>query len=110
MESETRKPFVRYSFFRVDSEWWGSIPRLQPRHPRSGVEREWRGLTPHQRLVARKQLINAVAEFDGGVDIHSYSLVGTRADVDFMLWQISPSLEAFRDWPPAFEPPAWGDT
>ena len=73
MESETRKPFVRYSFFRVDGEW--------------------RKLPEEQRREGRAQLVEAVAELGSTMDIRSYSLIGTRADVDFMLWQISPSLD-----------------
>ena len=76
MESETRKPFVRYSFFRVDGEW--------------------RRLPEGQRREGRAQLVEAVAELGSSMDIRSYSLIGTRADVDFMLWQISPSLEALQ--------------
>ena len=76
MESETRKPFVRYSFFRVDSEW--------------------RRLSEGQRREGRAQLVETVAEPGSDMDVRSYSLIGTRADVDFMLWQISPSLEALQ--------------
>lgn len=76
MESETRKPFVRYSFFRVDGEW--------------------RKLSDGQRQEGRAQLVETVAELGSNMDIRSYSLIGTRADVDFMLWQISPSLEALQ--------------
>jgi chlorite dismutase len=76
MESETRKPFVRYSFFRVDGEW--------------------RRLSERERRVGRAQLVEAVAELGSTMDILSYSLIGTRADVDFMLWQISPSLDALQ--------------
>ncbi len=76
MESETRKPFVRYSFFRVDGEW--------------------RKLPEGQHREGRAQLVEAVAELGSTMDIRSYSLIGTRADVDFMLWQISPSLDALQ--------------
>ena len=76
MESETRKPFVRYSFFRVDSEW--------------------RRLPEGQRREGRAQLVETVAEPGSDVEVRSYSLIGTHADVDFMLWQISPSLEALQ--------------
>ena len=90
MESETRKPFVRYSFFRVDGEW--------------------RRLSERERRVGRAQLVEAVAELGSTMDILSYSLIGTRADVDFMLWQISPAWMRFRAWLPAFSPPEWGDS
>ena len=77
MESETRKPFIRYSFFRV--------------------EPEWRRLAEGERREGRAQLVEAIEEMGSAVDVRSYSLIGTRADVDFMLWQISPSLEALQD-------------
>ena len=76
MEPDTRKPFIRYSFFRV--------------------EPEWRRLDDGQRREGRAQLVEAVAELGSTIDVHSYSLVGTRADVDFMLWQIAPSLESLQ--------------
>ena len=76
MEPETRKPFIRYSFFRV--------------------EQEWRRLTEGERREGRAQLVEAIEEMGSAVDVRSYSLIGTRADVDFMLWQISPSLEALQ--------------
>ena len=76
MEPEIRKPFVRYSFFRVETGW--------------------RGLSEDQRKQGRSQLVEVVAELSSAMDIRSYSLLGTRAEVDFLLWQISPSLEALQ--------------
>ena len=38
-----------------------------------------------------------VAEFSGRLAMASYSLVGIRGDVDFMIWSVSPSLEAVNE-------------
>ena len=76
MESEMRKPFIRYSFFRADPAW--------------------RRLSDSQRREGRAQLVETIAELGSTLDVRSYSLLGTRADVDFMLWQISPRLEALQ--------------
>ncbi len=77
MEDETRKPFIRYSFFRAEPDW-GRLPE-------------------DERRMGRAQLVEAVAEMGAVIDVRSYSLIGTRADADFMLWQIAPSLEALQN-------------
>ena len=69
-----RRDFVKHSFFKV-------FP-------------EWRRLSTTDREHSKRQFAEVVAEFTGHMVLGSYSLVGTRAETDFMLWQISPSLEA----------------
>jgi chlorite dismutase len=69
--------FVRYSFLKA--------------------EPEWRRLPSLERERGRAEFEAVVEEFAQGMEIHSYSLMGTRGDVDFMLWQISPSLELLQE-------------
>ena len=77
MQSEGRRDFVKYSFFKVDPQW--------------------RQLSPGERAHSKKEFDEVVAEFSDRVTLASYSLTGTRADVDFMLWKICPTLEPISD-------------
>jgi chlorite dismutase len=77
MVEEGRRDFVKHSFFKVSSEW--------------------RRLPPGERDHSKNQFAEVVAEFSDRIAIGSYSLVGTRGDVDFMLWKISPALEAINE-------------
>ena len=77
MAQEGRRDFVKYSFFKVDPQW--------------------RRLSPGERSHSKNEFAEVVAEFTGSVTMASYSLAGTRGDVDFMLWKISPTLEPLND-------------
>jgi len=58
------------------------------------VSPEWRRLDETQRASDKRELA-AVA--DGmGVRVHAYSLAGTRADADLLLWAVADDLEALR--------------
>jgi len=74
MTQERRRDFVKHSFYKVSPEW--------------------RRLSPGEKEHSKSQFAEVVAEFSDRIDMGSYSLVGTRADVDFMLWEISPTLDA----------------
>jgi len=77
MAEEGRRDFVKHSFFKVSSQW--------------------RRLPPGERDHSKSQFAEVVAEFADRITVGSYSLVGTRGDVDFMLWEISPTLEAINE-------------
>ena len=77
MAEEGRRDFVKHSFFKVSPEW--------------------RRLPPGEREHSKNQFSEVVAEFSDRITLGSYSLVGTRGDVDFMLWKISPELEAINE-------------
>ena len=77
MAQEGKRDFVKYSFFKVDPQW--------------------RRLSPGERSHSKTEFAGVVAEFSDSVTMASYSLVGTRGDVDFMLWKISPTLEPMND-------------
>ncbi len=74
MVQEEARDFVKYSFYKVAPEW-----RQLPRGDRE------RG---------KAEFLATLAEFSDRVALSSYSLGATRGDVDFMLWKISPTLEA----------------
>ena len=69
-----RRDFVKHSFYKVSPEW--------------------RRLSSSEKEESKSQFAEVLAEFSDRIDIGSYSLVGTRADVDFMLWEISPTIDS----------------
>ena len=77
MTSDNRRQFVKYTFFKADSTW-----------RRLGSQEKERG---------KDEFASVLEEFSSSMVLNSYSLVGTRGDVDFMLWKISPSLELLED-------------
>lgn len=76
--SRTMTQFVKYTFFRLDPEW---------RH------------LPREESEAVKQaFLSTLRKFENELMVHAYSLVGTRADVDFMLWTITDSLTKLQEF------------
>jgi chlorite dismutase len=72
-----RRQFVRYLFLKVD-------PR-------------WRALPAATQAAHRAAFEAAATRFAGRMLIRAYSTVGTRGDVDLLLWQVSPELERFTE-------------
>ena len=58
---------------------------------------EWRMLDAGVRERARQEFINTVAEFNREMLIHSYSLVGLRSNVEFMMWRIGYDLDPLQE-------------
>src|SRR5216684_8476059 len=58
----------------------------------------WRRVPPAERAAARAELLAALEPFAERLPVLSaYSTLGTRGDVDFMLWMVSEQLEDFQD-------------
>ena len=74
---EGRRQVVKFSFFKVAPGW--------------------RALPPAEREAGKEQFCGVVAEFGSRLLIRSYSLMGTRGDADFLLWQIGDRLEDIRE-------------
>jgi chlorite dismutase len=77
MVQEGRRDFVKYTFYKVAPEW--------------------RRLSESDRQRSKAEFAGVMAEFSDHVAMSSYSLVGTRGDADFMLWKVSPTLEAINE-------------
>jgi chlorite dismutase len=60
------------------------------------VSNEWRRLDERRRAEDKAEFASAAES--SGVTIHAYSLVGTRADADLLLWMIADELDAIRAW------------
>ena len=75
MEEIGKGQFVQYAFYKLDPAW-----RLLPN-----------GVRESQKQAA----LEAVESFAGEVSCRSYSLVGLRADADFLLWNVAAEFSAF---------------
>jgi chlorite dismutase len=75
-EEIAKGQFVQYAFYKLDPAW-----RLLP---------------AEEREQHKAEFIATVARFADEVDVRSYSLMGLRADADFLLWNVASSLDAFQ--------------
>lgn len=74
MPTETQPQYVRYAFYKVDPTW--------------------RRLPAETRSRSKRELAIALAEFKEQLILRSYSLMGMRADSEFMFWSVSADLES----------------
>jgi chlorite dismutase len=58
---------------------------------------EWRILDEREKEQGKQEFINAVEEFRGKLLIHAYSLVGLRANAEFMIWRIGYQLDPLQE-------------
>ncbi len=58
---------------------------------------EWRRLPCELRAEHRREMVKRLDQIDPAVVIRSYTTMGMRGDVDFMLWKVSPTLEGLRE-------------
>ena len=87
-EQETRRDFVKYTFFKVDPKW-------KAPHVTGG---DWGAGEYHlDTNKMKREFASVIDKFADRVDVSSYSLVGTRGDADMMLWMVSPTLEAINE-------------
>jgi len=72
-EKMKEREYVRFSVFKVAPEW--------------------RRLPDATRAEHKQAFIDLVREWSSQMMLYSYSLVGTRADADFILWQASRDVD-----------------
>jgi chlorite dismutase len=58
---------------------------------------EWRLLSTNDKQDCRDEFVKTVDEFRSRLLIHSYSTVGLRTNVDFMIWRIGYELEPIQE-------------
>jgi chlorite dismutase len=58
---------------------------------------EWRLLSNDHKQKFRQEFVNTVDEFRSALLMHSYSTVGLRTNVDFMIWRIGYELEPMQE-------------
>ena len=77
MAESNGRTFVKYNFFKVESEW--------------------RRLPEEERTRGKREFAAVIDEFDTHMFTRSFSLVGTRGDTDFLLWQAADRLETIQE-------------
>jgi chlorite dismutase len=87
-ERAAEREFVRFSFYRVQAEW-----RQRP---------------DAARAQDKAEFIEVLQQFGREFMIYSYSLIGTRGDCDFLLWQASRNLDHFQAFAAALRKTALG--
>ena len=55
----------------------------------------WRRLPDEERARGKQEFLEAAKMHSGEMLLRTFSLMGLRADADFMLWRIGYDLEAF---------------
>lgn len=78
MQNETpARQFIKFTFFKVRPEW-----RLLPEP---------------ERRSAKGAFIDTLTQSSESIFTRTYSCIGMRADVDFLVWQAAPSLDAIQE-------------
>nr|PZN91581.1 MAG: chlorite dismutase [bacterium] len=77
-EKTLERELVRFAFYQVDPAW--------------------RRLDPEVKAAHRREFVELVREWGKKFMIYSYSLVGTRGDADFMLWQATKNADHLHDF------------
>ena len=75
--STGRRQIVKFTFFKVDPAW--------------------RRLPPQERELSKREFCQALDVFGQRLLVRSYTLMGTRGDADFLLWQIGDRLEDIQE-------------
>lgn len=77
--SEEKLPaqYINYVFFKLNTTW--------------------RRLSDEERERGKEEFLQAVEEHKGNMLLRSFSLMGLRADADFMLWRIGYDLDTFEE-------------
>ena len=76
-DSTEPREFVKYTFFKVRPEW--------------------KPLPADAKKKQKAEFAALLHDLEDDIVLRTYSLVGIRADTDFMLWTVDPHLEALRD-------------
>ncbi len=58
---------------------------------------EWRTLDAQAKLAAKREFVEVFDSYRRGLLLHTYSVVGLRSNVDFMVWRIGYTLDPFQE-------------
>ena len=61
------------------------------------VDPAWRRIEEGERQRGKEEFLQVLREYEKTLTLRTYSLVGLRANCDFMLWRIGDSLETFQE-------------
>lgn len=73
----TKRQYVRFAFYKLDPAW--------------------RRLPADEQADQKRELLQTIETFDRRMLLRPYSLMGTRADAELLLWQIAESIEPFQE-------------
>ena len=73
----TRRQYVRFAFYTLDPVWRRLAPDVQAQH--------------------KREFVHTIESFGRRMLLRPYSLMGTRADAELLLWQIAESMEPFQE-------------
>jgi chlorite dismutase len=73
-------------------------PRDLVRYVGLHLRPEWRRLTLEQREPGRSAAVQLLEHPPAGLLVRTYSLVGTKAGVEMMIWTIAPKLELLQEF------------
>lgn len=73
----TKRQYVRFAFYTVDPLW--------------------RRLPAEEQVAQKEELLDVIHSFNRRMLLRPYSLMGTRADSELLLWQIAESPLPFRE-------------
>jgi chlorite dismutase len=72
-----RRQYVRFAFYKIDPAW--------------------RRLDADEQSEQKQELVEIIRSFNRRMLLRPYSLIGTRADAELLLWQIAESPLPFRE-------------
>jgi chlorite dismutase/nitrite reductase/ring-hydroxylating ferredoxin subunit len=84
----TKRQYVRFAFYKVDPQWRRLPAETQAEH--------------------KQALLDVIHTFNRRMLLRPYSLMGTRADAELLLWQIAETPQAFQDLAAAIMQTAMG--
>src|SRR5437763_934665 len=58
---------------------------------------DWRALNAREKQDAKHEFVEVFDSYRRGLLLHTYSIVGLRSNVDFMIWRIGYSLDPFQE-------------
>jgi chlorite dismutase len=71
------RQYVRFAFYKLDPVW--------------------RRLPTDEQTAQKRELIDTIETFNRRMLLRPYSLIGTRADAELLLWQIAESPIPFQE-------------
>ena len=77
-EEQGKRRFMRYVFFKA--------------------AREWRSLEEDEKSEGAGEFLSVLEKYSRTLDVRTYTLVGTRGDVDFMLWIVAEDLAPVQEF------------
>ena len=73
----TKRQYVRFAFYKIDPVW--------------------RRLPADLQAEQKRELYSTIERFNRKMLLRPYSLMGTRADAELLLWQIAESIVPFQE-------------